>query len=89
MKLQNKERSEKILRIDTIQLRKKIGSKFLSQKEFYKAMGRSESYISRLLTGKVVETVDLKTIYKMIAILNLTDNEIISIFFSKREINIL
>ena len=77
------------MRIDTIQLRKKIGSKFLTEKEFCNAMGRSISYINRILVGKVVESVDLKTIYKMIEVLELTENEIISIFFSKKEINIL
>ena len=69
--------------VDYIALRKKVGSKFLSKQEFITAIGQSTSFTYRLLNGHIVDTLTLKSIYKIAEVLKLSDAEIISIFFSK------
>ena len=69
--------------VDYIQLKKKVGSKFLSKKEFSTAIEQSVSYTYRILNGHIVDSLSLKTIYKIAEVLELTDADIISIFFSK------
>lgn len=69
------------MEIDTLTLRKKIGSVFITNKEFEEAIGKSHSFVSLLLNGKKCEVVDLGTIYKIKEVLNLTDTDITKIFF--------
>ena len=69
--------------VDTIALRKKIGSVFIARREFEEAIGKSRSFVSNLLNGRVVDTLDLGTIYKIVDVLNLNVNDILNIFFKE------
>ena len=71
--------------VNTIALRKKVGGAFLTKKEFEKAIGKSYSFTNRLLNGHVVDSLNLDTIYKIIDVLNLTEKEVLEIFFNKTE----
>lgn len=77
-------RGEKMA-IDTILLRKKVRGNFLEVKDFEKAIGRSHSYVNRILNGHVVDNLQLGTIYKMIDVLHLSSLEVNQIFFNKIE----
>ena len=73
--------------IDTIALRKKIGSKFLTQNDFVSAVGFSHSFVSRLLNGHV-ENITLSMIYKIVETLDMTKEETLSIFFCENDTTI-
>lgn len=67
--------------IDYITLRKRVGGVFINNKDFEEAIEKSHSFTNRLLNGRLVDSLNLKTIYKIKEVLNLTDAEILSIFF--------
>ena len=66
--------------VDYNKLKSRIIEKFGTAQKFAEALGKSKNYVSRLMTGHKVFTHP--EVSKWCEVLNLTDDDIISIFFA-------